>query len=249
MKKWWRRVRPEIIPRVGYWVARLLALTIRFRTVGKEKVKGVTGGLIYCGWHGRSYGPGMMFRKQGMWVIISHSRDGEMQNRIFTRLGFNVIRGSTGRGGVRAAIEAIRELKKGAKMAITPDGPRGPNGVVQGGVILMAQKSGAALVPLGISARPRYLAHSWDRYMIPYPFSKLLVVYGDPLYVPKDATEEEAEAIRQQLELRIHELTADADRRLGIEPNPIPAISQACPRDEEESVVPAGQDDQSNPTA
>ncbi|MGC5340985.1 DUF374 domain-containing protein, partial [Escherichia coli] len=77
-----------------------------------------------------------------------------MQNRVFTHLGFKVIRGRTGRGGVRAAVEAIKTLRSGATMAMTPDGPRGPSAVLQDGVIFMAQKSGAALVPVGISARP-----------------------------------------------------------------------------------------------
>src|SRR5476649_1139552 len=111
--------------------------------------------LIFCGWHGRSFAFSDYFRGRGWYVIISHSSDGEMQTRIFSRLGYKIIRGSTGRGGVRAAREAITALEEGGTMAMTPDGPRGPSGVVQGGVMLMARKSGAGLVPVGIAARPR----------------------------------------------------------------------------------------------
>src|SRR5436305_14161898 len=92
-----------------------------------DRVKDLNGGRIYCGWHGHSFIPAHFFRKRGYWVIISHSRDGETQKRIFAKLGYNIIRGSTGRGGVRALIEAIRALRNGATMAITPDGPRGPS--------------------------------------------------------------------------------------------------------------------------
>ncbi len=123
-----------------------------------------------------------------------------------------MIRGSTGRGGVRAAVEAIRVLKAGQTLAMTPDGPRGPSGVVQGGVMLMAQRSGAALVPVGISSFPRILAGSWDKYLVPYPFGRAAVVFGDPIYVPKDATEDEVEAIRVQFETKLHEIETKAER-------------------------------------
>jgi lysophospholipid acyltransferase (LPLAT)-like uncharacterized protein len=180
------------------------------RNVPKEDSK-----LIFCGWHGRSFAFSDYFRQRGWYVIISHSSDGEMQNRVFKKLGYKVIRGSTGRGGVRAAVEAIRALKEGGTMAMTPDGPRGPSGVVQGGVMLMAQKSGAGLIPVGISARPRIVAKSWDKYIIPLPFSKILMIFGEPIYVPLKATEEEIEAVRLQLESEIHRLEQLAESELG----------------------------------
>lgn len=157
----------------------------------------------------------IFFRKKGFWVIISHSKDGDIQTHVFKNLGFNVIRGSTGRGGERALIEAIRELRKGATMAITPDGPRGPSKVVQGGVMAMARKAGATLVPCGVSAKPRFIAKSWDRYMIPLPFSRCLLNFGEPLEVPPDATDEQVEEIRLKLESEITRLEIEAERMLG----------------------------------
>ncbi len=171
---------------------------------------------IVCGWHGRSLIFGNHFRNRGYWVVISHSNDGEIQNRIFQKLGYRTIRGSTGRGGARAAIEAIRVLRAGGTMAMTPDGPRGPSGVVQGGVMLMAARSGAALVPVGISARPRTLAKSWDRYLIPWPFAKGLMIFGEPIHLDADADEAAIEQKRLELERRMHELQKDADRCLGL---------------------------------
>jgi lysophospholipid acyltransferase (LPLAT)-like uncharacterized protein len=171
--------------------------------------------LIFCGWHGRSFAFSDYFRKRGWNVIISHSSDGEMQSRIFSRLGYKVIRGSTGRGGVRAAVEAIRALEEGGTMAMTPDGPRGPSGVVQGGVMLMARKSGAGLIPVGISAKPRMMAKSWDRYIVPVPFGKCLMIFGEPLFVPPKATDEQVEQVRLQLEAEIHRLEKVAEAELG----------------------------------
>lgn len=171
-------------------------------------------GKIYCGWHGHSLIPALYFRNQGQWVIISHSRDGEMQTRIFTKLGYNIIRGSTGRGGARALIESIRVLRNGATMAITPDGPRGPSGVVQEGIMMMAQKSGCALIPVGTYARPAWFAPTWDRYMVPWLFARAIFIVGDPLYVAENSSPKEVEAIKLKLQEEIHRLQALAKERV-----------------------------------
>lgn len=218
MKRWWRAVRPGILPPIVYLLARLIGMTVRIKTVGYEKVQDLAMGTIFAGWHGRTFVPANFFRGKGVWTIISQSRDGEMQNRIFKRFGFNTIRGSTGRGGVKAAIESIRVLSEGNVMAFTPDGPRGPSGVVQGGIMLMAKKSGAALVPVGVSAKPRWLAPTWDRYMLPMPFSRAVMVFGEPLYVLADATEAAVEEVRLRLELELHRLEREADQMVGIRP-------------------------------
>lgn len=217
MKRAWRYIRPIVLSGLVFAVARLLGMTLRFRTEGIERFEGLRCGWIVTGWHGRSLLAANFFRKQGAYVIISLSRDGEMQNRVFGWFGFKTIRGSTGRGGARAAIESIKVLRKGAGMTISPDGPRGPSGIVQSGVMLMAQKSGAALVPVGFSASPRWLAPTWDRYLIPWPFAKALLVFGEPLFVPTDATPDQVEALRLQLEGEMHRLQAEAERKLGVE--------------------------------
>jgi lysophospholipid acyltransferase (LPLAT)-like uncharacterized protein len=201
-----------VISGLAYGIVRGIASTVRVRSEG---MPADCTNSIFCGWHGKSLLFANRFRGMGWWVIISQSNDGEIQTRIFRRLGYQVIRGSTGRGGVRAAIEAIKALKAGGTMAMTPDGPRGPSGVLQGGVMLMAHKSGARLVPVGISARPRILFKSWDRYMLPIPFGRGIILFGDPLTVPPDADEAKIEEIRLKFEQAIHALEAEADRRMG----------------------------------
>jgi hypothetical protein len=196
----------------------MIGMTLRIKTEGWEEVRNLPCGKIYCGWHGRSFIPAQFFKGRGVWCIISHSRDGEMQKRIFTRYGFRVIRGSTGRGGERALVESIRVLRQGDEMAITPDGPRGPSGVVQPGVLMMARKSGCALVPVGSSARRGWYAPTWDRYMIPWAFSRAAFVFGAPIYVPSDADEDTVEGIRQNLEAEIHRMQARADAITGAKP-------------------------------
>lgn len=214
LKEKWRAMRPRALARVAYWFVRGVASSLRVRKEGYEKSSGHPA-RIYCGWHGRSLIFANTFRNLGFAVIISHSNDGDLQTSIFQRLGYFIIRGSSARGGERALVEAIRALRAGKSLAMTPDGPRGPSGVLQPGVILMAKKSGAALVPVGISCRPRLLAKSWDRYLVPIAFGRAEMIFGDPIFVEPDANDDVIAAKRLELEREIHRLEAEAERRCG----------------------------------
>jgi lysophospholipid acyltransferase (LPLAT)-like uncharacterized protein len=227
LKAWWREIRPELISGLLYHLCRLANASVRVTAVGFPEDSTKT---IFCGWHGRSFVFANFFRNKGYWVIISTSRDGDIQTNVFTRFGYNVIRGSTTRGGARAALEAIRALKRGGTMAMTPDGPRGPSGVIQGGVMLMAQRAGAKLIPVGISAAPRYLVKSWDRYMVPVPFvARALLIAGDPITVAADADEAAVEQARLRLQEECHRLQREADDKMGVVTPPPPPQPSSPP--------------------
>lgn len=217
MGGWWHHNRPIIASGIIYGIASAIGRTLRYELIGRESFDPSIP-TIYLMWHGRTFVPGQFYRDKGLFVIISHSRDGEMQNRIFQRLGYQVIRGSTGRGGERALVESIRTLKAGQSMAITPDGPRGPSGIVQPGVLLMAKKSGAPLMPLGASARTRRIFSSWDQYLVPWPFSKCAIAAGRTFTVPPDASDADVEAIRLEIEAEMHRVQNEADRAMGHPP-------------------------------
>ena len=95
-------------------------------------------------------------------------------------------------------------------MAITPDGPRGPSGVIQEGIMMMAQKSGCALIPVATYAKPAWFAPTWDKYMVPLPFARALFLIGEPVYVPSDSTPDQTELIRLTLQEEIHRLQTEA---------------------------------------
>lgn len=213
LKQTWRNVRPKLVSGLIYRLVSLLGSTYRVTTVGLEEFKNHPGGKILSTWHGRSIMGPVLLRNLGYYALISHSRDGEMQNRIFSRFGFQTIRGSTGRGGMQALIESIRVLKKGGAIAFTPDGPRGPSGIIQPGIMKMAQKSGVPVFPATSSADRRWIFKSWDRYMVPKPFAKVYVLVAPPLYVPQNATEQELETVRQALETEMHRLEQKAEAR------------------------------------
>jgi lysophospholipid acyltransferase (LPLAT)-like uncharacterized protein len=215
MKSRWRRFRPKVLARAIFWFARTVCATLRWKVSGLEFVDDADCGVLLCLWHGRTFVPAHLLRNRGIWALFSLSNDGELQSRIFSLFGYRVIRGSTGRGGERAAIEAIRVLRSGDTLAITPDGPRGPDREVQGGVLLMAKKSGAAMVPMGVAARPRVLIKTWDRYLIPLPFGRAAVRFGEPIWLSKDADEGEMEQARCKLATAMNRLEEEAERDLG----------------------------------
>jgi lysophospholipid acyltransferase (LPLAT)-like uncharacterized protein len=196
------KVKKTVLARIAVSLIRSISTTLRLKVEGWDQYANSDEKLIFCGWHGKSFIFANQFRKRGYWVIISNSNDGDIQDKVFRSLGFKTIRGSTGpdRGGIKAALQGVKALKEGGTMAITPDGPRGPSKVVQGGVMLMAKKSGARLVPVGISAQRAWYAGSWDSYMFPMPFSRARMIFGEPIEIPEKATEEEVESVRLALE-------------------------------------------------
>lgn len=212
MRSWWRSVQPALFAFLITSIARLIGLTLRWRVLGeRENLDGVQGGKIIAGWHGRTFLAALRWRNRGYYALISRSRDGEMQDRIFRRFGYRTVRGSTRRGGARAAVECARLLRKGETFVFTPDGPRGPSGEVQEGILWLAKKSGAVIIPGGAAARPRWMARSWDRYMVPLPFAKAVIVLGEPIRVPKDATDEQLQQIGEQLKQALNEAEKRAE--------------------------------------
>ena len=189
------------------WAAvTFVARTARIRVVGDgpASARWNTGqGTILVTWHSRTLLPVWLYGPKGWVTIISLSRDGEYQNRIFRRFGWDVVRGSSSRGGARALVKAVRKLQAGATVTITPDGPKGPLHVVHPGALFLSQKTGAPIYPVGISAYPRWSLPTWDHYMLPSPFSRGAVVYGEPMTAPPDASPQALAELEQELARRI----------------------------------------------
>jgi lysophospholipid acyltransferase (LPLAT)-like uncharacterized protein len=211
--------RPAILAFLIWAIARFIGMTLRVRYENFHRVQEILGkhrGAILVTWHGRTLIPANVFRGRGFWALISLSRDGEIQNRIFRRFGYQTIRGSSGRGGVRAALQLAKKIQEGGVLAFTPDGPRGPTHKVQQGTIFLAQRSGCPIIPLGISAAPRKLLSSWDSYMIPAPFSKAAFVVGEPLFVASDLDAEGKERAAEELERAINACEERAEEMVGM---------------------------------
>lgn len=210
--------RAKVLGFLIWAIARFIGLTLRIRYEHFERIDEIIrqrqGGILVT-WHGRTLIPANVFRRRGYWALISLSRDGDVQDQVFRRFGYQTIRGSTGRGGVRAALQLAKKIREGGVLAFTPDGPRGPTHKVQPGTIFLAQRSGCPIIPLGISARPRKLLRSWDSYMIPLPFARAAFVVGEPVMVPPDLDEAGREQCAEVLERAINAVEQRAEQMMG----------------------------------
>jgi lysophospholipid acyltransferase (LPLAT)-like uncharacterized protein len=133
-------------------------------------------------WHGRQWPLFTYKRRRSTVVLVSLSRDGSMQARALALQGLTVVRGSSSRGGARGLVGVVRRVRDGLDAAFAVDGPKGPLGVVKGGVVTAARAAGAWLVPVGAAIdRGLVLERAWDRYLIAWPFSRVSVVLGAPI--------------------------------------------------------------------
>jgi len=169
-----------------YTAIRLLGMTVRFEVRGYENLEAIESSgrhPIYACWHDRIFLSTYFWRKRGLVVMISRSRDGEYIARTVQRFGYGTIRGSSSRGGSKALVGMIKSMRTGLSMVFTVDGPRGPRYEVKAGPILLAKKTGNPIMPFVVEAKSSWTAGSWDKMQIPRPFTKALVVIGEPIYV------------------------------------------------------------------
>ncbi len=147
---------------------------------------------MFAIWHGQIIPLSYAFRNRGVKILVSQSRDGEFITRAIGKLGFGTIRGSSSRGGAKALLKIIEELDDDARIAITPDGPKGPGYVVKEGIAMAAIKSGAPVVPVIVDAKNAIRLKSWDSFTIPLPFSKVDIFVKEPMTFASDTDIDEA---------------------------------------------------------
>jgi hypothetical protein len=211
-------VRSRILSRLAGAVLFLHRSTLRverahFDRYVRLKARGVP--ILFALWHGRMFLSIQAHRQEGIVTMASRSKDGEIIAGWLERNGYSVVRGSSTRGGSEALREMVRRVRSGRAAALTVDGPTGPPREVQPGIVQLARLTGGWILPItSSSARPRFLA-SWDRYLLPKPFSRNVVLYGDPF--PIGAEESDASA-QERIANALDEVTREADRAAGITP-------------------------------
>lgn len=211
---------------MGAWLLSRLAgaalslhrATLKTRRVHFDRYLGVKARgvpILFALWHGRMFLSIQAHRHEGIVTMASRSTDGEIIAGWLERNGYAVVRGSSTRGGSRALRELVRRVRSGSTAALTVDGPKGPPRVVQPGIVQLARLTGGWILPITFSSdRPRFLS-SWDRYLLPLPFSRNVVFYGEPFPIEKETTDREAlERIARALDLA----TQEADGVTGITP-------------------------------
>ncbi len=134
-----------------------------------------------------------------MSLMISDHFDGEMIAKSVSYFGFNTIRGSSTRGGIKALKESFKKIDLGQSIAITPDGPRGPRHSVADGIVAISQKKGLEVVVLSYKASSFWKMKSWDEFIIPKPFSTLDFYASEPFSLAGLSKEEAKEEIKKRL--------------------------------------------------
>jgi hypothetical protein len=207
------KINPAIAAPVITAAYRLWELTLRTREIDREAVdelKASGARCIYSCWHNELFACTTAKRGKDLVTIVSRSRDGEFLARVLNSFDIRTARGSSSRGGFRALVEAVRMMRNQDRDAIiTVDGPRGPRHVVKDGVIYLAQKTGAHIVPVrGFSSITKVFEKAWDRFELPLPGSRCTVVYGSPYRVTREKLTREVLALETE---RLREKMTELD--------------------------------------
>ncbi len=196
------------------WLAvGLLCRTLRFRVHDPE---GWLNGerraqsKIWACWHGQQLVAFYFFRGRGTGILSSQHRDGDYSSSILRRFGWHIVRGSSTRGGARGLLELLRYVRNGGEIGITPDGPRGPAYRIEPGALYLAAKTGMPIVPFAVAAKPAWAAPSWDRFLVPVPFARCAVFFGDAFSVGEEV-HESLPALQAALAEAIHRANRGAE--------------------------------------
>ncbi len=209
------KIRWALVGILGKVILWLWAKSTRMTILGKEEYQELRRAgkpVIFLIWHGRIFLVPYFFRRRGIVPLVSPSEDGEIAARIMDKWGYRIIRGSGSHAIIKAWNYMKRELQKGGEVIIVSDGPRGPNRKMKLGGLKLAQESGAYLVPFTFSTSRKKILRSWDNFLMFYPFSKVVAIYGRPFLLDSTLKEDELERERQKIESLMIQLDERADR-------------------------------------
>ena len=203
-----QRILLAIVPRIVWVLLRIIGLTWRFEVIGEEGATPLPGGQgagaeIFCFWHQCVLPCAVYYRKTGATILISRSFDGELITRILNLLGFHAVRGSSSRGA-REGLLGLKDVIDSGKPAIfTADGPRGPIYQTKMGPIKLAQITGAPIGAFHLEPEHAWIMRSWDRFLVPKPFTRICVSWARPTYIPASLPASEFELKRELLNAAI----------------------------------------------
>ncbi len=205
------------MPTFGAPLFGLLARTWRVEIIERRHYDGVEAGCIAALWHGRMLLPIKSFSRDRLHVLVSMSGDGDVSEQLLRAFKYKVVRGSKSRGGARSLREMLEILRARGIIVITPDGPRGPRHAMNPGLAWLAKATGYPILPCGLVADRAWRLKSWDRFTIPKPWSRVKIVFAEPVGVAREATDDEQARATELVRRRMIEAELDGVRRLGTE--------------------------------
>ena len=220
-----------------YALVRLIQFTCKTEVIRPSQVIEYEAGdkpLIYASWHGRMFPmPSMRPKHRKINAVVSLHGDGELITKVLSFFGMGTVRGSTNRtpgeskkgfpakdrGGSRVIRDSIKVLESGESIAITPDGPRGPRFVFKPNFINVAAITKTPIVTISFSCSNTKIFRSWDRFMLPLPFSTIKIVYGDLKFIPEINSDDDLKKHGKELETALNKLTSELDGEFKINLN------------------------------
>ena len=202
---------------------KLVTATYRIeKIIGAERIDPYIGGDAICApayWHQHHVIGSTLIRS---WVrrgfkacfLVSGSVDGDVPERVARAWGAEVIRGSANQSGALALRDQQRMMKNGYSIVTTADGPRGPRYEFKTGTVLMARIAGVPIVPIGCAAENAWYLNRWDNFMIPKPFSRIVIAIGEPMPVPRDVPLDDLEPVRLNVQEAVMSLMRESEQAL-----------------------------------
>lgn len=187
----------------------ILCKTIKVSEVNKSAIQELANNnqnIVFAFWHGTMLLPWYLIKEFSPSTIISKSKDGDLLANVLTSWHYNVKRGSSSNKGKEILEKLIIEAKNKNNIAITPDGPRGPEKIMKAGAVIIAKKAHIPLVLAGIHYCKKITLKSWDKFEIPYFFSKAKIIYSEPIYISENLSYEETDMKIKELGIKLEEL-------------------------------------------
>src|ERR1700738_1195786 len=212
---WSRRIQIPLIAAAVYSVICLLGPTLRYEVLGWQHAEGVYASgkrCIWAFWHRIIIPIVWWHRNHGTVVMNTTAFDGQWTRKVIEWLGFGTAQGSSSRGGLRGLAVMARRLEEGVDCAFTIDGPRGPRYIAKPGPVMLARKTGCPIMVFHIGVeRGRTFEKTWDHFLMPRPFSRTLMLFASPIFVPRDASAGAMEAKHAEMQLGLERLREIAE--------------------------------------
>jgi lysophospholipid acyltransferase (LPLAT)-like uncharacterized protein len=211
-----RLIFSRILPYLGLLAVKILHSTYRIKIINgsiENEILKSGKSPIYISWHQRFF-PGIMFLsgRKPIAIIVSLSKDGDLISKIIELMGWHPVRGSSSKGGARALRIVNEIVKEGYSLGHIVDGPRGPVGEVKPGLLSIARASGMPILPTIISAERKWTFGSWDKFIIPKPFSKIIIKFDKTIFIPENTDKKILESNRIELQSKLFRLYDEADK-------------------------------------
>ena len=213
-------LRSKLIYSLACWIGakyiKFVSITTKWSFINKNYVDQLwdsNESFILCFWHGRLLMMPLSWNnKKKVNVLISAHPDGQLLSNTVKHFKIDTIIGSSSKGGSMALRNIIRSLKSGISIGITPDGPRGPKMKINSGIIKIASLTGCKIVPLSYSVKNKFFLNSWDRFLVALPFGKGCFIWGEPIKVKRNISNNEDSKLSNKLEKILLKLTKEADK-------------------------------------